>query len=310
MPLLHPRYCNQILSWVLLIALTEGCGGSASNSVPFGAGLPVATATPELHTLEQQLFERVNRDRAQKQLSPLRFDPALADIARSHSADMRDNHYFEHESPRFGLLEARLNRAGYLFINSRENLAEAPTVSEAEEGLLKSPHHYENLMATDITHVGVGIVKGGVQDPRNLTVTQIFATPGKQESDAVAVAAIDGAIHQARKSAGVPRLNRHPRLDALARDHLNAIAGDLDGAQLKDVSVKAAEALAKSPLPGTKGVSIGAQIVVDSSQFVAEGATMAQNARFYGLAVDHGGKGGKTAAKSPRLRVLLIVGLR
>ncbi|MGC4070268.1 MAG: hypothetical protein QM784_37520 [Polyangiaceae bacterium] len=89
-------------------------------------------------------------------------------------------------------------------------------MDDAEDGLLKSPHHYENLMAEDITHVGIGIVKGGVVDPRNLTVTQVFSTPGKRESNAEATAAIVRNVTQARAASGVPALARLPELDRLA----------------------------------------------------------------------------------------------
>jgi hypothetical protein len=251
------------------------------------------------------MFGRVNRDRAKNQLPPLTFDTRLSDIARSHSKDMRDNHFFEHESPTQGALDSRLRRGGYVFLKARENLAEAITVDEAEEGLLKSPHHYENLMAEDITHVGIGIVKGGVVDPRNLTVTQIFSTPAKQESNADATSAIAQNIARSRSAAGAPALPRLPELDKLACEELSQVQGELDGNQLKAIGSRVVAQLGKRPIAGVSGVSAGAQIVVDSSQYHADGAVQSANARNYGLCVDHGPGG-----KSPRLRILIIVGLR
>lgn len=288
----------------LFVALTTSCGGASSAPVQFGVGLPVASATPKVHTLERQMFERVNRDRAKNQLPKLTFDPKLSDIARSHSADMLQNRFFEHESPRYGLLEARLSRAGYLFRSARENLAEAPTVDEAEDGLLKSPHHYENLMATNITHVGIGIVSGGVQDPRNLTVTQIFATPGKVESDVEATRAIVEAVAGARRKSGLPAVSRHQKLDAMAAEHLATLASEPSTSILKAVGQKVTARLAQSPILGVSGVAIGAQVVVDSSEYTVDSLFLTAKARYYGLAVDHGPSG-----TAPRLRVFVIVGI-
>jgi uncharacterized protein YkwD len=251
------------------------------------------------------MFERVNRDRAKNQLPPLQFDPKLSGIARSHSMDMRDSRFFSHESPRFGLLEARLHRAGYLFRTARENLAEAPTVDESEEGLLKSPHHYENLMAKDITHIGIGIVQGGVQDPHNLTVTQIFSTPGKLESDTEAARALTNAVSQARQQAGLATLLRHPKLDQLATSQLPTLPAEPTSSDLKEVGVQVTTQLAQSPITGTARVSVGAQVVVDSSQYTVDDAILSANARCYGLAVDH-----SPSATTPRLRVLVIVGMK
>jgi uncharacterized protein YkwD len=252
------------------------------------------------------MFGRVNRDRAKNGLPPLKYDPRLSDIGRSHSKDMRDNHFFEHESPTYGALDSRLHRAGYLFLKARENLAEAITVDDAEDGLLKSPHHYENLMAEDITHVGIGIVKGGVVDPRNLTVTQVFSTPGKRESNAEATAAIVQTVTRARATSGTPALARLPELDRLACDELAKVQGELDGSQLGTIGAHVVDQLGKRPIAGVSGVSAGAQVVVDSSQYQADGAILSGNARGYGLCVDHGPHG----IKGPRLRVLVLVGLR
>lgn len=272
----------------------------------FGSGLPVVHATPEIRTLEHRMFERVNRDRGKNGLPPLVYDERLADAGRSHSADMQQHHFFDHDSPNYGNLAQRLTRAGYVYLTSRENLAEAINVEEAEDGLLKSPHHYENLMASDITHIGIGIVRGGVRDPRNLTVTQVFATPGKNETEPEAMRHIDQSIQNARKQAGLPALARLPRLDAMAKRQLDGLKDqDLDEGKLKPIAKSAVEELAKNPIPKLSGVSAGGQVVVDSSQFQAQGGLVQASAKGYGLALSYGKD--KTGAR--RLKVLYLVGL-
>jgi uncharacterized protein YkwD len=290
---------------VFIVAVTARCGGASKEPVRFGEGLPVAIATPTTSALERAMFDRVNRDRAKNQLPALKYDFKLADIARSHAADMRENHFFSHESPRFGLLEPRLRRAAYLFRTARENLAEAPTVDDAESGLLKSPHHYENLMSTDVTHVGIGIVQGGVQDPRNLTVTQIFSTPGKLETDAEALTRITNAISSLRQRSNVAKLVRNPVLDQIAKEELASLAAEPNASSLKAIGTIVTKQLARSPIKSVSGVSVSAQVLVDSSQFSIDGALLSAKATCYGLAVDH-----RSDTSVPRLRVLLIIGMR
>src|SRR5579871_6683225 len=101
--------------------LAVGCGGAPEGR--FGEGVPKTPTTPEILAMEHDMFERLNRDRAAGGLPPLAYDDDLAAIGRAHSTDMRDHHFFAHESPTTGKLEDRLDRAGYLAIVGRENLA-------------------------------------------------------------------------------------------------------------------------------------------------------------------------------------------
>jgi uncharacterized protein YkwD len=284
------------------------CGGCAGNTRPaaaFASGLPAAPANGQVHELERLMFERVNRDRGERGLPALRFDPALCDIARSHSLDMHEHHFFEHESPRFGLLAERLDRAGYLYLTARENLAEAPTLDVAEDGLLRSPHHYENLMARDVTRIGIGIVKGGVADPANLTVTQVFTTPGKKENLAEARQNIAAQLRQSLAKKTPTPAREHPRLQHLAEEQLAALSGEPDAAKLQSLGSVVSAQLVKQPIAGVRGIAVSAQVVLDSSQFSLDVAQFPAGTRYYGLAVDKAGPKGT----SPRVRVLLLLGV-
>jgi uncharacterized protein YkwD len=309
---LQPVACVQhrwLAFWgfVLCGAVAVGCARSSAQATPpaFGSGLKAAPATGDARTLEHRMSELVNRDRKRNHLPPLAYDEKLADAARSHSADMHANHFFAHESPTYGQLEQRLTRAGYLFLTSRENLAEAVTVEEAEEGLLRSPHHYENLMAKDIKSIGIGIIHGGPKDARNLVVTQIFATPGKLETDQVAGQRVAQSIREARAKASLPELMRLAKLDAMAERHLDAMTADLDEGSLRPVAKAVAEELVQLKQPALRRVSVGGQVVLDSSQFQADGVLMHSAAKGFGLAVKHG----KDQRGAPRLKILFLVAL-
>src|SRR3954447_7561396 len=72
---------------------------------------------------EARMLQLVNRDRAANGVGPLSFDPALAAVARAHSADMVRGGFFSHTSPNTGDPEARINRAGIAWRAYAENIS-------------------------------------------------------------------------------------------------------------------------------------------------------------------------------------------
>jgi len=117
----------------------------------------------------------VDDDRARFGLAPLSWDPELADIARAHSAEMAADGYFAHVSPRTGSVVDRLQAAGYPATFAAENIAMAPTLTEAQESLMRSPGHRAAVLTPEATHFGIGVVTR--RDPRLGTVhhlTQVF----------------------------------------------------------------------------------------------------------------------------------------
>jgi uncharacterized protein YkwD len=294
--------------FLLVAATSPGCGAARSappSGATFGSGFVAIPASPRAAQLEPAMFERINQDRASEGKAPLVYDDRLADIARAHSADMRDHGFFDHVSPTTGTLDDRLARAGYLMRRARENLAEAIDVGPAEDGLLASPHHHENLMATDVTHVGVGIVEGGVQDANNLTFTQVFATPAVVETVAQGRAAVAQAIAAARSERGLAPARPHARLDELAAAHLAELPDDPRSSDLGRIGKAISEELGKTPIPGIRGVAVSGQVLPDSTEFEPGDAMLRPDVAHYGLAAGEArGPGGR-----PMLKLLLVVGL-
>jgi uncharacterized protein YkwD len=287
------------------LAPAAGCGSSSGGSGPakFGEGIPKPVeATPEIAGLERAMHARLNRDRAKKGLGPLAFDPELAAVARAHAEDMRVNRFFAHESPQTGTLEDRLDRAGYLASVARENLGEGPDVDRTEDALLHSPKHYENIMARDVTHVGIGIVKGGVEAPENLLVTQVFAAPVASADPAQAVAAVAQKIQEARRAAGLGALKRDPKLDELARQHVGEVTDDLDPAASERIGDAVTGALAGS---GLRGVLVATTVILSPAIFEPSGAVVGGSARAIGIAAApaHDPRG------RPAIKVLMLVGI-
>lgn len=146
-----------------------------------------ATVAPS--QLEQAMLAMVNREREDRGLAPLRWDGELAVVARAHSRDMLARRYFAHEDPAGQSAADRAARAGVSYLVLGENLAFAPTLRIAHQGLMKSPGHRENLLRPAFRRLGIGIVRipesaryhpKGQRVPAGryggyLLVTQVFA---------------------------------------------------------------------------------------------------------------------------------------
>lgn len=120
---------------------------------------------------EQAMVDLVNKERVSRNFKALTFDGRLQAIARSHSEDMLKRGYFSHYSPEGETVADRATKAGVDFLVIGENLAYAPNVALAHQGLMNSPGHRANILSTDYTKIGVGVMDGGVY---GRMFTQVF----------------------------------------------------------------------------------------------------------------------------------------
>lgn len=130
----------------------------------------VATA-PARPDLEQKMLGLVNKERAKAGLTPLAADTALRTVARKHAADMFARGYFSHFTPEHTSPFDRINAARIRYLAAGENLALAPDLVLAHQGLMKSPGHRANILHRAFGRVGIGILDGGVY---GVMVTQNF----------------------------------------------------------------------------------------------------------------------------------------
>jgi uncharacterized membrane protein required for colicin V production len=107
---------------------------------------------------ESAMLALVNEERAAAGLGRLDLDPELSAVARAHAIDMYSNGYFSHESPGTGTPFDRLAAAGITFVAAGENLAFAPGVEQAHEGLMASPGHRANILEPRYGRAGIGAV--------------------------------------------------------------------------------------------------------------------------------------------------------
>jgi hypothetical protein len=133
--------------------------------------------------LEKQLWELTNEYRGEKGIGTLAWDDSLAEIAREHSQEMALQGFISHEIPS-GNGSARMIRAGYTHATARENIARSRSFAWAYHSFLSSPTHVENMVAADVTSIGIGIVRSldPCNCPNTLYITVLFASPIQSHS--------------------------------------------------------------------------------------------------------------------------------
>ncbi len=133
----------------------------------------------ELRDLEQRVHHLVNEQRCRAKLPPLVWREDVARAARDHSKNMAERNFFDHEDPRLGNVDKRLNRfrvpwracgENIFMLHGYENPAQV-----AVQGWMESPGHRANILQKEFTHAGVGVVY--CPRDRRYYLTQIFIRP-------------------------------------------------------------------------------------------------------------------------------------
>ncbi|MBN3553509.1 hypothetical protein JYA63_04470 [Fictibacillus nanhaiensis] len=122
---------------------------------------PKAEAGAELTAQEQQMLNLVNQEREKQGLPALKADPELTKVARVKAKDMIDNNYFDHNSPTYGSPFDMMKKFGVDYNTAGENLAGNSSVEGAHTSLMNSQGHRENILKSEYTSVGIGVVDGG-----------------------------------------------------------------------------------------------------------------------------------------------------
>lgn len=174
---------SQILkhAYALETPIKQVFGGVANDSLTFltikpktdekvNLGFQTEDVTIDLIS-EQLMFVMVNKERADRGIKILVMDLNLRAVARAYSADMLKKGYFAHYSPEGKSVADRLLSANIDFLVVGENLAYAPSLELAFNGLMNSPGHKANILSTDYSKIGIGVMDGGVYGKM---FTQVF----------------------------------------------------------------------------------------------------------------------------------------
>ncbi len=111
---------------------------------------------------EKQMFGMVNTERTKRNIPALSFDARLQAVGRAHCEDMFTRGYFSHYTPEGLSPFDRMGNANISFTYAGENLAFAPNVALAMQGLMNSPGHRANILSVHFGRVGIGVIDGGI----------------------------------------------------------------------------------------------------------------------------------------------------
>lgn len=143
------------LIWILL------SGTAGANAVPPGQPSKVYS----LNLQEEQAVNLLNQVRLKADLKPLKVNLPLSKLAAEYAVDMRTRKFFAHIDPDGKDPFDRMASIGIDFPNAGENIALSPDVETAQQMLMESPLHRENILNPKFTEIGIGVrpdSRGGV----------------------------------------------------------------------------------------------------------------------------------------------------
>ncbi|MFB4213143.1 SafA/ExsA family spore coat assembly protein [Shouchella sp. JSM 1781072] len=113
-------------------------------------------------SMEQEVVQLVNAERAKHGLQPLKENWELSRVARFKSDEMRDRNYFNHTSPTYGSPHQMIRDFGINYRASGENIAAGQTSAQAVfNAWMNSTGHRQNILSSNYTEIGIGYAQGG-----------------------------------------------------------------------------------------------------------------------------------------------------
>jgi hypothetical protein len=163
-----------------LISDTFVVAGTLLFSISFFAFLFFANATQAFDITKESIISLANKDRGSQGLQPLRENSKLADAAIHKASDMINKNYFAHTSPE-GLTPWHwIDGEKYDYNYAGENLAMDFTAAEKmNDAWMASPTHRANIMNSKYKDIGVGIVRGVIDNHETIAVVQMFGSGDK-----------------------------------------------------------------------------------------------------------------------------------
>jgi len=153
--------------------------------------------------LEKQLFDLVNHERQKAGLNRFEWSDKLAEAALAHSRLLDQHQDLSHQFAAEPVLQERVGATGLRFNSVAENVAEAPDVATAHDGLMHSPGHRANILNSNYNAIGIAIVQHGSQ----LFVTQDFAHVLASYTEKQFREAVISSFAQVRRARKLPAID-------------------------------------------------------------------------------------------------------
>lgn len=155
----------KLIAVFLPAALALGAACTSVSTFPVGRPpLPAGSgggAAPAASTLERQIHDLVNDRRGDRGLSPLQWDPRIADAARQHSEAMASGRRpfghdgFDARASALGSVMTMRSMAENVAYDSREG---GRLASQVVDGWISSAGHRQNIEGS-FTRTGIGVAR-------------------------------------------------------------------------------------------------------------------------------------------------------
>jgi len=232
---------------------------------------------------EQQLLTLTNQYRIDQGLRPLTPDDALTRMAREHSRDMAWQGFISHDEPS-GNLKARMDRAGYAYTVARENVACALSVAIAQNLLIESPPHKGNILAEDVSRVGIGIARYQPPFNKQLYITEIFVTPRDAYPPAEVQSLVRERVNELRQQ-GAGSMIPDPDLERMAWRSVDSLPLPFNREDLRNLLAESVNELGKKGNTGLSRLEIDVQLVRNPKNLGVPALYREGQAGTYGSAV-------------------------
>jgi hypothetical protein len=234
-------------------------------------------------SLEEELLTLINQERSKRELRPLIQDNTLTAIAREHSKGMAQQGFISHDLP-FGDLKTRLYRAGYFHEVTHENLASARTVAKAHAALLKSSPHKENILAKDVTRIGIGISQRPAPYSSQLFIAEIFADPRDEYQLTTVQTLLENRVEELRQK-GAGSMLSNPILEDFASRSVQSINLPYKRDDLRNLASASVDKLRENDRSQLARLEVEVQIVHNPANLNIPALALDGRARIYGSAV-------------------------
>jgi hypothetical protein len=147
------------------------------RAMPRAPEVPTESADPR--KAEAWLFDQLNAMRMDHGLRPVKLFPLFDQFTREHSALMGHAGLVAHSLPRYGTVEDRAGNVTHPRAKHYQNVAAAPTASDALKMVVLSPAHLQNLLCESCTHASIGASLEPVLDriPRLFVTWELLEFP-------------------------------------------------------------------------------------------------------------------------------------
>lgn len=116
--------------------------------------------TTDSELMAKQVLELVNKERSKNNLSPLKLNASLSNIAQLKSEDMKNKNYFDHTSPTYGSPFDMMKQFNISYKYAGENIAKGQKTAEAVvNAWMNSEGHRKNILNANFTDMGIGYIK-------------------------------------------------------------------------------------------------------------------------------------------------------